>query len=100
MSPLCPTCHGDCCADKYDDRGKHIPEDDDGFIYWTHSCPDCSDGFAPALAGRTTEQKRAAVVAWLRGQAEMAYNNTNAYHALWLAAEAVERGEHRREEIE
>jgi len=26
------------------------------------------------------------------------YNNTNAYHALWLAAEAVERGEHRREE--
>jgi hypothetical protein len=44
------------------------------------------------------EQERAAVVAYLRGQAEMTYNNTNAYHALWLAAEAVEHGKHRREE--
>jgi hypothetical protein len=44
------------------------------------------------------ERERAAVVAWLRGQAEMAYDNTDAHHALWLAAETVERGEHRREE--
>ena len=46
--------------------------------------------------GRMSE--RDAIVAWLRGQAEMTYNNTNAYHALWLAAEAVEHGKHRREE--
>ena len=47
---------------------------------------------------REARGERAAVVAWLRGQAEMTYNNTNAYHALWLAAEAVEHGKHRREE--
>jgi len=46
--------------------------------------------------GRSNE--RAAVVVWLRGQAEMAYDNTDAHHALWRAAETVERGEHRREE--
>jgi len=44
--------------------------------------------------GRMSE--RDAIVAWLRGQAEMAYDNTDAHHALWLAAETVERGEHRR----
>jgi hypothetical protein len=43
-------------------------------------------------------EERAAVVARLRGQAEMAYDNTDAHHALWLAAETVERGCHRREE--
>lgn len=42
--------------------------------------------------------ERQAVVAHLRAQAEMAYDNTDAHHALWLAAETVERGEHRREE--
>ena len=42
--------------------------------------------------------ERAAVVAYLRAQAEMAYDNTDAHHALWLAAEDIERGEHRREE--
>jgi hypothetical protein len=50
MSPLCPTCHGAALA--------------------LHSCPDCSDGFAPALAGRTTEQKRVAVDTWLRAPDE------------------------------
>jgi hypothetical protein len=43
-------------------------------------------------------EERAAVVAHLRAQAEMAYDNTDAHHALWLAAEAVEHGKHRREE--
>jgi hypothetical protein len=42
--------------------------------------------------------ERAAVVAHLRAQAEMAYDNTDAHHALWLAADEIERGEHRREE--
>jgi len=85
--PLCPTCHGKCCADKYDDRGKHIPEDDDGFIYWTHSCPDCSDGFAPALRDAVAAE-RAAVVAWLRNEER------------YRLANAIERGEHLRKENE
>jgi hypothetical protein len=37
-------------------------------------------------------------VAWLREKAEMVYDNTDAHHALWLAADNIERGEHRREE--
>lgn len=43
-------------------------------------------------------EERVAVVAWLREKAEMVYDNTDAHHALWLAAETVERGEHRPEE--
>jgi len=57
---------------------------------------------APPSVERTYEQgkadERVAVVAWLRAQAEMAYDNTDAHHALWLAASVIERGEHRREE--
>ena len=52
----------------------------------------------PRAVQMARTEERAAVVAWLRGQAEMAYDNTDAHHALWLAAETVERGEHRREE--
>ena len=44
MSPLCPTCDGDCCADK---RGSVV---DHGSALARHSCPDCPDGFAPAPA--------------------------------------------------
>ena len=47
---------------------------------------------------REARGERAAGVAHLRAQAEMAYDNTDAHHALWLAAEDIERGEHRREE--
>jgi hypothetical protein len=43
--------------------------------------------------GRDAE--RGATVAHLRAQAEMAYDNTHAHHALWLAAEAIEHGYHR-----
>ncbi len=43
-------------------------------------------------------EERADAVAHLRAQAEMAYDNTDAHHALWLAAEDIERGEHRRKE--
>jgi hypothetical protein len=43
------------------------------------------------------ERERAAVVVFLHGQAEMAYDNSDAHHALCLAAESIERGEHRRE---
>jgi hypothetical protein len=60
MSPLCPTCHGECCVTKYGSVADH------GAALALHSCPDCADGFAPALAGHTTEQKRVAVDAWLR----------------------------------
>jgi hypothetical protein len=64
MSPLCPTCHGDCCVTKHGSVVDH------GSALALHSCPDCADGFAPALAGRTTEQKRVAVDAWLRAPDE------------------------------
>jgi hypothetical protein len=53
---------------------------------------------AENLNALDAQKERAAVVAWLRAQAEMAYDNTDAHHALWLAAEDIERGEHRREE--
>lgn len=45
MTPLCPTCHGDCCADK---RGRFVVAH--GAELARHSCPDCLDGFAPAPA--------------------------------------------------
>ena len=50
---------------------------------------------ADGVAELALQAERAAVVAHLRAQAEMAYDNTDAHHALWLAAEAIERGEHR-----
>ena len=67
MSPLCPTCHGDCCVNKHGSVADH------GAALALHSCPDCSDGFAPALAGHTAEQKRVAVDAWLRAPAGPPY---------------------------
>jgi hypothetical protein len=51
---------------------------------------------ADGIAELALQAERAAVVAFLRGQAEMAYDNTDAHHALWLAAEDIERGGHRR----
>jgi hypothetical protein len=43
---------------------------DHGAALALHSCPDCSDGFAPAFAGHTADQARAAVNAWLRAPDE------------------------------
>ena len=40
-TPLCTTCHGDCCVNK---RGSVV---DHGSVLALHSCPDCPDGFAP-----------------------------------------------------
>jgi len=42
MTPLCSTCHGDCCVNK---RGSVVEH---GSALALHSCPDCLDGFAPA----------------------------------------------------
>ena len=54
---------------------------------------------------RTEERaaERAAVVAWLRENAEDYSRDADRYHpatALWDAALCIERGEHRREETE
>jgi len=50
---------------------------------------------------RAVAEERAAVVAWLRGDAEDYSRDVNVHHpatALWDAAICIERGEHRREE--
>ena len=87
----CPKCNGRCCdygLDPY--RGAHRSE---AF----HTCLACTNGTKPTVW--TAEQERAAVVAWLRGDAgfrmvsgEMAYCD---YYA-----DCIERGEHRNEETE
>jgi hypothetical protein len=109
MTPLCSTCHGDCCVNK---RGSVV---DHGSALALHSCPDCPDGFAPApdlaaarLAALLVAEcentalraemahlrgERAAVVTWLR----VAWGAMNLVSTEIVSAE-IERGEHRREE--
>ena len=41
-----------------------------------------------ALIDTFVQDELAAVVAYLRAQAEIAYDNSDAHHALWCAAEA------------
>jgi hypothetical protein len=53
-----------------------------------------------ALIDTFVQDELAAVVAYLRAQAEIAYDNSDAHHALWCAAEAIERGEHLHKEEE
>lgn len=36
------------------------------------------------------------ITAWVRTQADIAYDNADAHHALWMAAEALGRGDHRK----
>jgi hypothetical protein len=64
VTPLCSTCHGDCCVNK---RGNVVEHRS---ALALHSCRDCLDGFAPALGGHTAEQKRASVDAYLRAPDE------------------------------
>lgn len=123
MTPLCPTCHGDCCVNK---RGSVV---DHGSVLALHSCPDCLDGFvthtthecdcldgtapAPDLAAerlaalldaeRENTALRAEVerlrgergdtVAWLRS---LQPHNTEVVAVyLQMLADVIERGGHR-----
>ena len=106
----CPTCKGVCCVNKYGNPADHgsalalhsCPKCDNGYRIehmaaecYEHYCEACHDGTVPKPVW-TAEDERAATVVYLRGQAEIAYDNSDAHHALWLAAEAIERKEHRR----
>ena len=96
----CPECNGKCCIDQdYRCRVLHMAAE-----FYEHVCELCVDGdkYVPP---RTYEdgiaegecRATAAVVAWLRGQqeaAEWALTAAGYEHA----ADAIERGEHRREE--
>ena len=85
---VCPTCDGFCCRA---DSGMTVTHRNTR--YAKHVCPDCDAGLvwtaytepAPVPAW-TAEQERAAVVAFVRGA------------RLDELADAIERGEHRREE--
>ena len=116
MTALCPNCHGDCCVNK---RGSVV---DHGSAFALHSCPDCLDGYALDLAVARLDalldaerentalraevaylrKERAAVVAWLRERHAATQEwdgRVNAVsHTYEHAADAIERGEHRREE--
>ena len=64
MTPLCSTCHGECCVNK---RGSVV---DHGSALALHSCLDCSDGFAPGVTDTEARRaERAEIVAWLRKEA-------------------------------
>ena len=66
VTPLCSTCHGECCVNK---RGSVV---DHGSALAWHSCLDCSDGFAPGVTdteARARRAERAEIVAWLRTEA-------------------------------
>jgi len=95
---ICPTCEGWCCRDGSEMHSPHRV-----MVYHKHVCPDCRTGMVWTERTKsvpkpmwTAEQERVAVVAWLR---EAAY--TTLYDArAWDVAEAIERGEHRREVID
>jgi len=88
---ICPTCEGWCCRD-----GSEMHVEHRNTRYAKHVCPDCRTGMvwtehtksAPKPTW-TAEQERAAVVAWLR----KGWDESRRY-----AADAIERGEHRKEE--
>ena len=84
----CPICQGRCCEYGVDDyRGAHRSE---AF----HTCLACANGTKPTVW--TAEQERAAVVAWLRGLRAIGQGRELYLVLRW--ADAIERGEHRREE--
>jgi len=89
----CPICQGRCCEYGVDDyrgasrRGAHRSES-------IHTCPYCTNGTKPTVW--TAEQERAAVVAWLRGLRAIGQGRELYLVLRW--ADAIERGEHRREE--
>ena len=64
MTPLCSTCHGDCCVNK---RGGVVEH---GSALALHSCLDCPDGFTPGVTeAEARRDERANIVAWLRQEA-------------------------------
>ena len=105
-SEPCSTCKGGCCVNKYGSPAEH------GAALALHSCPDCYDGTheicpnpepAPEPV-RTYEDgvatATARIVAWLRQEADAAMEIRFARRAgdFAHAADAIERGEHCREE--
>jgi hypothetical protein len=91
-TPLCSTCHGDCCVNK---RGNVVEHRS---ALALHSCRDCLDGFAPALAEHTADTERAAVVAWLRWVAGDTREWSEVADVYDTIADNIERGEHNRKE--
>ena len=95
----CPTCTGRCCV-----TGGNIKIHHDGggaftfAVSYRHNCPDCEDGTTtgdtPMPLHPAAEGERAAVVAWLR-TLRAGYAGSE---LMALAADAIERGAHRREE--
>ena len=66
MTPLCSTCHGECCVNK---RGNVVEHRS---ALALHSCRACLDGFAPGVTdieARARRAERAEIVAWLRQEA-------------------------------
>ena len=85
----CPVCKGYCCVTKRGGPADH------GAAVALHACPDCKDGTRvplltpapkPAL---TAEEERAAIVAYLRYQAEVFVDDER---ALCRAADDIEQG--------
>ena len=105
----CPTCKGWCCANHNEKFGPSIHYQHNGTKL--HFCPDCEEGLActayvepaPKLPPRSPEEERAAVVAWLREEAEAAAQTFTLQAGEWAnridgLADDIERGEHRRGE--
>lgn len=90
----CPECGGKCCRDMhFSYRVEHM-----GAECYEHVCDYCRDG-TRHVPPRTAEEERADVVAWLRDVAEtMNRNGDKCCGRVEGLADAVERGEHRREE--
>ena len=101
---VCPTCEGWCCRDGSEMHSPHRV-----MVYHKHVCPDCRTGMvwtertksAPVPVW-TAEDERAAFAAWLRKRVARSYAQgtipgTNGCEARMIL-EAIERGEHRREE--
>ena len=115
VTPLCPTCRGDCCSDE---SGSLVVAH--GAAFSLHCCLDCPDGYAlaPDLAAARLaalleaecentalraevarlREERAAVVAFLRACEDESCVFADDI-AFQFAAE-IERGEHRREGAE
>jgi len=93
----CPTCKGWCCEHRSPDgaelRYLHMAR-----LAFNHVCPDCETGFVYGPIP-TAEDERAAVVAYLRVEAD-AFERTRTEHGalrakwLYLTADAIDRGAH------
>ena len=99
---ICPTCEGWCCRDGSEMHSPHRV-----MVYHKHVCPDCRTGMVWTERAKsvpkpmwTAEQEHAAVVAWLRKEA-VSHRRDGfpiASYTMEERADAIERGEHRKEE--